>query len=344
MIFKRLLKKEEKERGKPEKPPEPVRRPVARAGPMQIAILSGKGGCGKSTIAASLGYLLSALISKSESVLLIDFDVLNATLSSLLLQAKDLQDDRESSVLDYLVSEPHRIEAYTLQYPPNMRPSIERFGAPDTGVPVKNVYVIPAKKATVDYEHKLGQLIKLQSEKDGLAESVRLLYNNIVALSQQIRARYVIMDFPPLRADSRKIVDGVFTMLQYIPNFILVATPDPAVIHGLMALISQKYSFVKSRTLGLLINMVNPNLLATDDFKKLVSLIIKQYGQLKIFPIRQDYRWGATALSTVPIILGGIDKGAHLDFLRAVVGMSLIEPEVVSEKLGIPLEKLEKAY
>lgn len=336
MLKKLFGKKEKKEEERP--PSKEAAQPQVRSELAQIGILSSKGGCGKSTISANLTYFLASMVKKNEGVLAVDFDVTNATLTSAIVPSDYLIRDDGVSVLEYLVAEPSEIAVYRVQFPPEKTPTIQVAGREDVGVPIKNLYVLPAKKATPSYEVNLAKLIRLTRE--DLINTVQLLLSELVRISRKYNIKYTIMDFPPLRADTRRVVDGVFVALELIPNFIAVTPFDTASVHGFVSLISQKYSFAKPRTRGVFVNAVDPGAERSEEFEKLKSYIERYFGAGKAYPIRKDWRWTAMPVA-VPMIIGAPDEGAHLDFIRAVVKMGLVDAETVKKKLNIPEHKLK---
>lgn len=332
------MKERKEEREEEERSPSERTAPQARAEIVQVGVLSGKGGCGKSTIAANLAYFLAAMARKNEGVLAVDFDVINATLTSVVVPTDFLVVDDGVSVLDYLVTEPSKLAVYRVEYPPERTPTIQVAGREDLGVPVKNLYVLPAKKAVPSYESNIAALIRLP--RDDLVRSVQIFYSNLLRVAKSNNIKYVVMDFPPLRADTRKVVDGVFVALELIPSFIIVTPYDMSATHGLVSLVTQKYPFIKSKTLGVLVNMVDPGVESSEEFEKLKNYIERYFGIGKVHHIRKDWRWTAITLS-VPLIMGATDEGAHLDFIRAVTRMGLVDVETVKKKLNIPEQKLK---
>lgn len=299
-----------------------------------IGIVSGKGGCGKSMIATNIIILLSALSDKTQGVLAVDLDITNATLTSMLLSLTPdvLREENGISTIDYMVEEPAEFRAYRLEFPPKRILSIQVAKRKDLGVAVKNIYVLPAKKATISYEVKLSRLTKLSSEE--VRNSLQMLYSNIISFARRMNVKYVIFDFPPLRADTRNVYEGVFGILDVIPNFILVSSFDYSAVHGLIALLSRKYNFIKPRTLGFFINMAKLD--DEDMVERIRSYVENIYGKGKVFFIRDDPRWRAGILP--PIVLGDPSEGAHYDLIKACVMLGIVSSEVVKKKLNIEVK------
>ncbi|MEM1695158.1 MAG: P-loop NTPase [Thermofilaceae archaeon] len=296
-----------------------------------LGVLSGKGGCGKSMISTNIVVLLSALSDKNQGVMGVDLDITNATLTSMLLSLTPdvLREDDGVSSMDYMVEEPTDFKAYKLEFPPKRVLSVQVAKRKDLGVAVKNIYVLPAKKATISYEVKLSHLTRLTNEE--VRNTLQMLYHNIMAFARRNNVRYVVFDFPPLRADTRNVYEGVFGILDMIPNFILVSSFDYSAVHGLISLISRKYNFVKPRTLGFIINMYKPG--NEDMAERIRNYIENIYGEGKVFFIRDDPRWRVGILP--PIVLGDPSEGAHYDLIKACVKLGIIDGEVVKKKLNV---------
>ncbi|MEM4924783.1 MAG: P-loop NTPase [Ignisphaera sp.] len=326
-----LGKKKEKE--EIEEIIEPPQKRVVSSDATVIGVLSGKGGCGKSMISTNIVVLLSALCDKNQGVMGVDLDITNATLTSLLLSLTPdvLREDDGVSSIDYMVEEPIEFKAYKLEFPPNKVLSIQVAKRKDIGVAVKNIYILPAKKATISYEVKLSRLTRLTNEE--VRNSLHMLYHGIMAFAKRNNVRYVVFDFPPLRADTRNVYEGVFGILDLIPNFILVSSFDYSAVHGLISLISKKYNFVKPRTLGFIINMYKPG--NEDMAERIRNYIENIYGARKVHFIRDDSRWRVGILP--PIVLGDPSEGAHYDLIKACVKLGLIDAEIVKKKLNIEI-------
>lgn len=298
---------------------------VSENEPFVLAFLSGKGGCGKSTIAANTVVLLSALYGK---VVAIDMDITNASLTSMMFAITPdvLREDDGISTLDYIVEEAEKYSLYKLEFPPNKRFSIQVAGQKGVGVPVKDIYVLPAKKATVSYERNLSALAYLSKEE--IRTSLVDLYTYIMRFTKKQGIRFVILDFPPLRPDQRKVYEGVFTLLEHIPNFIMVSSFDYSAIHGLIGILNQRYGYLKSRTLGFFINMSVPLQSVVNQIRGYIESI---YGNNSVFFLRRDPRWSVTIVP--PIILGDPSEGAHLDLIKAYVELGILDKQIVVSKL-----------
>ncbi|MEM4744423.1 MAG: hypothetical protein QXK54_04500 [Ignisphaera sp.] len=298
-----------------------------------IGILSGKGGCGKSIISTNIIVLLSALLDKNQGVMGVDLDITNGTLTSLLLSLTPdiLRNDDGVSSIDYIVEEPTEFKAYKLEFPPKRILSIQVAKRKDLGVAVKNIFILPGKKATISYEIRLSQLAKLSIEE--VRNSLHMLYHNIISFAKRNNIKYVIFDFPPLRADTRNVYEGVFGILDLLPNFILVSSLDYAAVHGLISLITRKYSFVKPRTLGFIINMYKSGY--EEMAERIKNYIENIYGEGKVYFIRDDPRWRVTMIP--PITLGDPSEGAHYDLIKICVMLGIISREIVKKKLNIDI-------
>ena len=298
---------------------------VSESEPFVLAFLSSKGGCGKSVISANTVVLFSVFY---KSVVAVDMDIVNATLTNMLLAATPevLKEDDGVSTIDYIVEGPERYQLYKLEFPPKRRFNIQVAGKKDLGVAAGDIYVLPAKKATLSYERRLSELAYMSREevRDSLVE----LYTNIVNFARTRKARFVILDFPPLRPDQRKVFEGVFVILEQIPNFIMVSSFDYAAVHGLISILNQRYSFLKPRTRAFLINMAVPN---TDAAARIKSYIETIYGEGFVHFIRRDPRWSQSIVP--PIVLGDPSKGAHADLIASYVKIGLLRAEDVKEKL-----------
>ena len=294
--------------------------------PLVLAFLSGKGGCGKSTIAANTAVLLSVLYGK---VIAIDMDITNATLTSMMFAVTPevLKEDDGVSTIDYIVEGAETYSLYRLEFPPGKKFNIQVSGQRNKGVAVKDIYVLPAKKATISYERNLMALAHLTKEE--IRSSLLELYTFILKFARTQGIRYILLDFPPLRPDQRKVFDGVFMLLEHISNFIMVSSFDFSAVHGLIGILNQRYSFLKPRTRGFFINMAVPEQQAMEQIRRYIETI---YGEGTVFFIRRDPRWTVTFIP--PIILDDPSKGAHADLIKAYVRLGIVEREVVKNKLG----------
>ncbi|MEM4854486.1 MAG: P-loop NTPase [Sulfolobales archaeon] len=298
-----------------------------------IGVLSGKGGCGKSMISTNLVVLLSALSDKNQGVMAVDLDITNATMTSMLLSLTPdiLREDDGVSSIDYMVEEPTNFRAYKLEFPPKRMLSIQVAKRKDLGVAVKNIYVLPAKKATLSYEMKLSHLTRLTSEE--VRNSLHMLYHNVVSFAKRNNVKHVVFDFPPLRADTRNVYEGVFGILDMIPGFILVSSFDYSAVHGLVSLISRRFNFVKPKVLGFIINMYKPG---NEEMSEKIKIYVENiYGKDRVFFIREDPRWRVGTLPS--IVLGDPSEGGHYDLIKACVMLGLVDSEVVKKKLNIEI-------
>jgi len=299
--------------------------------PVVIGFLSGKGGCGKSTIAANTTVLLSVLY---KGVIAIDMDITNATLTQLMLALTPeiLKEDDGISTIDYIVEGSNEYSLYKLEFPPNKRYNIQVAKKKNVGIPVKDIYFLPAKKATISYERNLSALAQLS--RDEIRNSLYELYNNVLRFARSRGVKYVIFDFPPLRADQRKVYEGVFILLELIPSFIMISNFDFSAVHGLVGALSQRYSYLKPRTLGFFINMAVNDAEAKEKIRHYIETI---YGKGTVFFIRRDPRWTVTIVP--PIILGDPSEGAHFDLIYALTKLGIIKSEDVQKTLEFnPLE------
>jgi hypothetical protein len=221
---------------------------------------------------------------------------------------------------------------YKLEFPPGKKFSIQVAGKKDLGVGVRDIYALPSKKATISYERNLSALAYLSKEE--IRNSLVELYANIVKFGRERGVRFIILDFPPLRPDQRKVYDGVFALLEQIPHFIMVSSFDYASVHGLIGILNQRYSYLKPRTLGFFINMAVPHLDTVSQIRRYIEII---YGKGVTFFIRRDPRWAVQLVP--PIILGDPSEGAHADLIRAYTQLGIIERDLVKKLLGFdPLE------
>lgn len=319
----------EKEEVEKEQPP-----PSPPAGGEEIAIgvVSGKGGCGKSTITANMVVLLAALYGKQHGVLAIDMDITNATLTSLLLSITPdvLREDDGISTIDYMVEEPAEFKTYRLEFPPRRAFNIQVSKQKELGVLARNIYVLPAKKATLSYDMKLKQLRHITNE--DVRSSLQSLYHNAIAFAKRNRIKYIFFDFPPMRADAKKLVyEGVLFLLELVPKCILVSSFDYSALHGLISLVSERYAFLKTRTLSVMINM--SRLDDADVVERMRSYVRNSFGWDATIFIRDDPRWRVNILP--PIVLGDPGEGAHYDLIRACTKIGVADPATVKEKLNV---------
>lgn len=330
LLSKLFGKKKEKDREEEKEleTPKPV---VSGDEPFIVGVLSGKGGCGKSTITANTIVLLSVLYGK---VIGIDMDITNATLTQMMFSMTPdvLKQDDRISTIDYMVEGATEYSLYKIEFPPNARFNIQVAKKKGLGVAAKDIYFLPAKKATASYERNLSALAHLQ--RDEIRNSLQELYVNVLSFAKKRGAKYIVFDFPPLRPDQRKVYEGVFVLLEQIPNFIMVSSFDYAAIHGLVAVLSQRYSYLKPRTLGFFINMAINDPDTIDRIRKYIDTI---YGGSRTFFIRRDPRWTVTIIP--PIVLGDPSEGAHADLINALVKVGMIKAEDVQKVLDFnPLE------
>ena len=301
-------------------------RPLVSEGELTIlGFLSGKGGCGKSTIAANTTVLLSALYGK---VIGIDMDITNATYTNMMFAATPdvLRYDDKISTLDYMVEGAEEYNLYKLEFPADSRYNIQVAKKRDQGVSVKEIYFLPAKKATVSYERNLSALAYMKE--DEIKSSLQEIYVNVVNFAKRRGVKYIIFDFPPLRPDQRKVYEGVFTLLEQIPKFILISNFDFASVHGLIAIVSQRYSYIKSRTVAFFINMAVKH---QETVTRIRQYIDKLYGEGYTYFIRKDPRWSVTIVP--PIILGDPSEGAHADLIYALTKVGILNREVIQKFL-----------
>lgn len=326
-LFERKRKEEER-KGEAEETPK-----IQTGGEETIVgVVSGKGGCGKSTITANIIVLLSALYGKQYGVLGVDMDITNATLTSLLLAMMPdvLREDDGISTIDYMVEEPAEFKTYKLEFPPRRTFNIQVSKRKDLGVAAKNIYVLPAKKATLSYDVKLKQLRHITSE--DVRSSLHSLYHNAVAFAKRNNIRFIFFDFPPMRADARKLVyEGVLSLLELVPKCLLVSSFDYSALHGLVSLISERYAFLKSRTVGVLINMARVE--DAEAVERMRSYVKNTFGWDVAYFIRDDPRWRVNILP--PIVLGDPGEGAHYDLIATCAKIGLVEPSVVKAKLNV---------
>lgn len=322
-----------KESGEQKSETEEMLRPSmqTRGEPLALGVISAKGGCGKSTISSNSVVLFSALCDRGEGVIGVDMDIINATMTNMMFAMTPdvLREDDGISTLDYLVEGSEHHKLYKLEFPPGKVFSIQVSGRKDVGVGVKDIYILPAKKATISYEKKLSSLAMLRY--DEVRDSLSGLYSSIMSFARQKRVRYVVFDFPPLRADQRKVFDGVFTLLEQIPNFIVVSSFDYSAIHGLISLINKRYGYIKNRILAFIVNMsILEETEVVDKIKAYVDMI---YGKEKTFFIRSDPRWRVSFIP--PIVLDDPGHGAHYDLIKTYIDIGIIDKETVKKKLNI---------
>lgn len=332
ILSKLFGKKKEPEKAGEEKEVERLEHTAGGSEPYIIGFLSGKGGCGKSTIATNVAVLLSVLYKK---VVAVDMDITNATLTQMMLSLTPdvLRADDKISTLDYIVEGAEEYMLYKLEFPPNKKFNIQVAGKKNVGAAAKDIYLLPAKKATISYERNLSALAHLTG--DEIRNSLTELYSNILKFARNHGVKYVIFDFPPLRADQRKVYDGVFILLEQVPNFLMISTFDFAAVHGLVSILSQRYSYLKPRTLGFLINMTINDEEAKDKIRQYIETI---YGKGSVFFIRRDPRWSVTVIP--PIVLGDPSEGAHYDLIHALTKLNVIKAEDVQKTLGFnPLDR-----
>jgi len=331
-----LLSKLFGKKKEPEKAEEDETKPVVSldsSEPLVIGVLSGKGGCGKSTISANMTVLIAALYKK---VIAVDMDVVNGSLGHMLSYPLNDADLREikASTLEYIVRSAQEYSLLELQYPPNKKFTIRVANKKGVGVVARGIYFLPAKRRDPSYDADLKLLSELKH--DEIHRSISELYSYIIGVARKHGIKHVIFDFPPLGPDERRGArfEGVFSLLEQIPKFILVSSFDFSAIHGLVSLINQNYSYIKPRVLGFLINMAIDN---EEAKAKIRQYIEKIYGRNTVYFIRRSKWWTITEFP--PIILDDPSRGANFDLIYALTKLGIIRAEDVEKKLGFnPLE------
>jgi hypothetical protein len=299
--------------------------------PFVVGFLSGKGGCGKSVISANTVVLLSALYG---SVIAVDLDITNSTLTSMLFYVEQatLTDDNGVSLIDYIVVPPKEHKLYKLEFPPDKRYNIQVAGNPGLGVPSRNIYILPAKKNVPSYGRNLMSLSRLND--NDVKTSLNDLYLGFMNFAHRNKIPFIIFDFPPLRPDQRSVFEGVFLLLEQIPQFILISPFDPSALHGLVNIISSRYSYIKSRTLAFFINMAIPQHPWEKEMEKYIKNV---YGDTPVFFIQSDPRWRTTLLP--PITIGDPSEGATKDLIKAYTKLNIIDKAKIKKYLSFDPEK-----
>lgn len=300
--------------------------------PVEIGFISGKGGCGKSTIAASTSILLSALY---KGAIAVDLDITNSTLTALLFAIAPgvLMNNAPVSTLHYLVSPPvnGKYAIYMLNYPPDKRYTVALADNPKVGLLADKLFVLPGKKSTPDYVALISKLGTLREVE--VRENLFNLHEFLRSVARKHNVPYIIYDFPPMRPDTRKAYTGVYTLLEAIDNIVVVNNFDPASLHGVVSIINEKYAYVKRKIRGTIINMAVYN---TDLAHGMVEFV-KQHLQVPIEFIRRDTIWGLAQVP--PIVVGLPNQGANGDLVRALVKFGFVDPALVKAKLHFnPLE------
>ena len=306
--------------------------PVVPGKPVEIGFISGKGGCGKSTIASSTAVLLSALYGGAIAV---DLDIANSTLTALMFSIAPgvLVSDAPVSTLHYLVSPPvnGKYAVYKLKYPPDKVYTVALADNPKVGLLADNLYVLPGKKNTPDFLalfNKLGALRDVE-----VRENLFNLREFLLTIAKKSKAPFIIYDFPPMRPDTRKAYTGVYTLLEMIENVIVVNNFDPASLHGVIATINERYAYVKRKIRGVLINMAVYNV----ELARGMEGFVKQHLGVPVDFIRRDTIWSFAQVP--PIVVGLPNQGANGDLVRALTRFEFIDPVTVRSKLHFdPLE------
>jgi len=310
--------------------PQRPQAPAQPAEPHFVGVVSGKGGCGKSTIASSMAVVLSAL---KGSAALVDMDVVNRSSTQILLtqyHSHWLTSSELATVLDCLVEDPDRCGLVPMEWLPGKRFSIQVAGDSSRGVGAKDLYVLPAARA----DPLQGNLLK----RFGLMtrEEVRMAVERLVqavrSVARRKRIPYVVFDYPPLRPEGRRVLEGVYAALEYMDSFVLVVPYDAAALSGLIALVEERYNYIKARTRGFFINMASGSGRLAEE---MVDYIYRVYGDVPVAFIRRDRLW--TVNDIPPVVLGDPSKGATHDLLMAMVAAGLLTAEDL-RALGLTAE------
>ena len=167
-VFRNLRKifsifdKRRQEKGEPERIETTVEEPeILRA--VFLGVISGKGGCGKSTISSSLAILFSVLYGKAA---LVDLDIINNSSSVMLFSpVSEVLLTTDVTVLNYIVEgckyEIHQLHKYL---DPDKRLSIQIAGKPTLGAGLKELYVLPGCPYTGEQKYLLSKFLSLNEE------------------------------------------------------------------------------------------------------------------------------------------------------------------------------------
>jgi len=319
------------ERGE-EKRGEEWPRPGGPGEELVFGVISGKGGCGKSSISSSLAVLSAALRGPT---LAVDLDIVNATTSDLLLSPLDpglLTADDGVDFLAYVVEGVQEYSFYKIKPQPDRRFSIKVAGK-DLGVlvPEGGLYVLPAKKANRRSTHHMELLAKTPREE--FAESVFQVVGGIIRRARELGIRNMVFDFPPLQA-GRRGFEGVFAALDLVPRVLAVSTFDDASVQGLAQLVYAQG--LSPRVWAYLVNMADPE--AGDAAKRIEDYLRTRFGSVPVFFIRQDRIWSRATRQGIrmpPITLCDPGQGACRDLLRAAASLGIVSREAIKKYLEV---------
>jgi len=325
-----IFKKKDKDRGE-EQVEEPRQQRYLGEEPTIIGIFSGKGGCGKSSIATSLCLLFSGL---GYGCILVDFDVINATSTSQLFAL-----DQESLDIDYNASVLHILnEAGELALIQPRRLSIPFFDNINEGYDAsKKLWVLPArlskKPETVNFITRLSLLAR---NKEKIYSAINSISSYVIEIAKKNKIKYIIYDTPPLKAEGGRATfagsgDIVSMVMDSSKSALLISSFDPSSIEGLATMVAGPYARVKSKVDALVVNMSLDDQDVQREIMMRARLLVDENN---IFFIRYDSAWASLATYIPPIAYRL--EGASEDLIRIAYALGYISKKD-TEKLRMPV-------
>jgi len=295
--------------------------------PIVLGVFSGKGGCGKSSIASSLCLLFSGL---GYGCMLVDFDVVNATATSQLfsLDRESLDVDVNASVLHILGGEGE------IAFIQPRRLSIPLYNNIDEGYDAsKKLWVLPARLPRAE---NINLLNRIGKRKGDVEHYVRAIVEGASQLARGKRIKYVILDTPPMKPEGRASFSGydemISTAMAESSYILAISSYDVQAVQGLITLISGRYPYAMRKIDALVINMAPED---PGEMGEEIRVVARSWAGIERTAfIRYDSAWAQLASHISPIAyrLGGASK----DLIRVAYQLGYISKKDM-EKLGIPM-------
>jgi len=310
------------------------------SGTRVYALVSSKGGCGKSTLTVNMAMLASAVYG---SALIVDMDFANATATSLAMLGHEARiEESDISIIDAL----YQVVEYRNPNPSIGYPKVRQYvgreldnytipvGDGSAGLPVGEVYLIPAKlPRDPEYPEKLSRLSNVtKQEAELLAIFYQQLYNKVMALAKKENIPVVFFDLPPFERISIIKAD-VTRILEFKPQVIAVSIENQEVVHGVIGTLIARYPYIVHDSLAsLVVNMAR----GAQDLKVIVSYVTKntQLTGDRVVAIPDSALWRKAFVNHIPPILleERADRGAARALIEAAAAAGVI-PHEKAEKI-----------
>ena len=330
-------KKNKKERDKTVEAIQQTPKAVASVNPLTyekrdvriLGIISGKGGCGKTTLAVNMAAVASAF---DGSVVLMDFDIINASSTQVFTTVADLARElltTETFVLSLLTHAIDKVSFIQI----DMRDhgyTIQVHGEPDLGLSIKKVYLLPARNLAYSTKTDYYTLARLSMTE--YREKLKGLVKAAESVARKTGARLVIIDFPPLKADTRNIVYGIFEALNFVTDIIAVTEAQAGTAQGLIDLIDL-YPVVRNKLRAYVVNAITEFQMNLIDAT--INVIRERAPNKPIYVFPYDRRWNNPLL--LPVSIDDPGEGAHYSLLKMMVDLGFLSKEKVKSKLRLDL-------